>query len=121
MLERFRLYGEMFCTCYELCDGECPADVEGLQIDYDDICETLGLDADAALMIEMTDEPGEVQFTGIEVDENDMVTVGFHTGRYHASIPAIYTPTCTLRRINELLQRYFRKAARQLKLDFKED
>lgn len=121
MLERFRIFGEMFCACYELCDGDYPTDIEDFQIDYDDMCETLGLDPDAALMIEMTDEPKEVQFTGIEVSDHDMVMICFYNERYHASMPAIHTPVYTLKRINELLQRYHKEATRQLKLDFKEN
>lgn len=121
MLERFRLYGEMFCTCYELCECDCPADIEDFEIVHDEMCETLGLDADEGFMIEMTDEPDEVQFMGIQVSDGDMVMIEYHTGRYNASMPAIHTPTCTLRRINELLQRYFMEATRQQKMDFKED
>jgi len=76
MLERFRLYGEMFCTCYELCDGDDPADLDEFKIDYDtDICETLGLDPDEGYMVEMPDETEEVALQGIEIGDGDMVMI----------------------------------------------
>ena len=110
MQERFRLFCEMFCTCYELCDGDDPVDIEDFEIEYDDICETLDLDPDDAMMIEMTDESAEVQFMGIEVTDHDMVRIEFYDGRYHAAIPAIYTPVSSLKRINDLLQRYYKES-----------
>lgn len=120
MLERFRLYGEIFCTCYELCDGEYPTDIEDFEIEYDEMCEAIGFDPEAALMIEMTDEPKEVQFMGIQVSDSDMVMIEYHNERYQAAMPAIHTPLCSLKQINELLQRYAKEATRQQKLEFKE-
>lgn len=122
MLERFRLYGEMFCTCYELCDGDDPADLDEFKIDYDtDICETLGLDPDEGYMVEMPDETEDVVLQGIEIGDGDMVMIYVEGAKYPYLLPAIFTPSKTLQRVNDLLQRYAKEQLRQLRIDFKED
>ena len=81
MQERFRLFGELFCLCYELAEGDCNCDIEGFKVDFDtDICDVLDLDPDDdALRLDcgQDDEPDEVSFEGIEVNDGDMVMLGF--------------------------------------------
>ena len=110
MLERFRLYGELFCLFYELAEGDCNCDIEGFYIDFDiDICDVLDLNPDDdALRLDcgQDDEPDEVYFEDIGVDDGDMVILGFQGAKYLFRQPAIYTPSSTLQRVLDLLRRY---------------
>ena len=110
MLERFRLFGELFCLCYELAEGDCDCDIEGFKVDFDlDICDVLDLNPDddpLRLDCGQDDEPDEVDFTGIEVDDSGMVMLGFQGANYPFSQYAIATPSATLQRVLDLLRRY---------------
>lgn len=110
MLERFRLYGELFCLCYELAEGDCSCDIDGFKVDFEgDICDVLDLfPDDDALRLDcgQDDEPDEVYFEGIEVNDGDMVMLVFQGAKYPFSLPAIHTPSATLQRVLDLLRRY---------------
>ncbi|MCR5036093.1 MAG: hypothetical protein K6A73_02080 [Bacteroidales bacterium] len=109
MIERFKLMGEIYCTCYELCDGDGPTDLEGFNIEYDvEICEELERDPDEEpLLLTLSDEIHEVPFTDIEFGEPDgQLLIGVKGEKYAYQIPAEMMPSESLRRISDLLKTY---------------
>ena len=101
MLERFRLYGEIYCLLATMPDSDYMDDV---RIYIDEILDELYIDTDE-LIFDFGDEKGELE--SIEL-ENDMITVFFHgldTG-WNRGITIIRFPTDTIRKLKGLLERY---------------
>ncbi len=108
-MERFRLYGEIYCTCYELCDGDDPADLEGFRIDYvTDICEALDRDPDQEpVLVQMPDEQEEIALRGVEFDDlSGLLMIDVEGAKYPYQLPFDLTPSVTLQRVSDLLNTY---------------
>ena len=101
MLERFRLYGEIYCLLATMPDSDYMDDV---CIEIDEICDTLDIDEDD-MVFNFGDESGRLDFIEIE---DDMMTVwyyGFSDG-YNRGWTIIHFPTDTIRKLKGLLERY---------------
>ena len=101
MLERFRLYGEIYCLLATMPDSDYMDDV---RIEVDEICDTLDIDEDD-MVFNFGDESGRLD--SIEI-EDDMMTVwyyGFSDG-YNRGLTIINFPTDTIRSLKELLEKY---------------
>lgn len=101
MLERFRLYGEIYCLLATMPNSDYMDDV---RIEVDEICDTLDIDEDD-MVFNFGDESGRLDFIEIE---DDMMTVwyyGFSDG-YNRGWTIIRFPTDTIRKLKDLLERY---------------
>lgn len=101
MLERFRLYGEIYCTLATMPGNDYMCDI---RIDVDEICEVLDIDEDD-MVFNFGDESGRLDFIEIE---DGMMTVwyyGFSDG-CNRGWTIIRFPTNTIRKLNDLLERY---------------
>lgn len=101
MLERFRLYGEIYCTLATMPGNDYMDDV---RIEVDEICDVLDIDEDD-MVFNFGDESGRLDFIKIE---DDMMTVwyyGLDTG-YNRGWTIIRFPTDTIRKLKDLLERY---------------
>lgn len=101
MLERFKLYGEIYCLIASISGNDY---MDNLRIEVDDICDILDIDEDD-MVFYFGDESGRLDL--IEIEE-DMITVwyyGFSDG-YNRGLTIINFPTDTIRRLKELLEKY---------------
>lgn len=101
MLERFKLYGEIYCTLATMPGNDYMDDV---RIEVDEICDVLDIDEDD-MVFDFGDESGRLDFLEIE---DDMMTVwyyGFSDG-YNRGWTIIHFPTDTIRKLKDLLEKY---------------
>lgn len=108
MMERFRLYGEIYLLCAEI-NGDDYDDVdEDLCIDVDDIIDTLELPEDKKIMINMGSEcHGLVKWVSVEFDDNKMLCIYFKTAEgFNCGMPVIETPSEALKVVKNFLRRY---------------
>lgn len=101
MLERFRLYGEIYCTLASMPGNDYMDDI---QIEAEELWEMLNLDNND-MVFDFGEENGVLE--SIEFDD-DMISVWYHglkTGECRGST-IIRFPTKTIRKLNNLLERY---------------
>lgn len=101
MLERFRLYGEIYCTLATMPDND---DMDCLSIDASEIYDELDIDSDE-LIFDFGEEKGELHHIEIE---NEMINVWYigtsSVTCFGCSI--VQVPTGTIRKLKDLLERY---------------
>ncbi len=106
--ERFRLIGEIWLICCELADGDCRADLEDFELESYDITDYI--DEEADVEIDMGTNI-KCWFGGIDFQDGTMPNINFteewEEGRnVSCALPAIYTPSKTLKIILDLLTKY---------------
>lgn len=101
MLERFRLYGEIYCTLATMPDNDY---MDDMRIEAYQICDELDIDSDE-LNFDFDDEKGELDHIEIE---NEMISVWYigtsSVTCFGCSI--VQVPTETIRKLKSLLERY---------------
>ena len=113
--ERFRLAGEIWMLCCELCDGDCRTDIEDFTLDFDDMYEeyhdACGEELET-MRVDMGDDiKGRCWFNGVSFDYSSELSIEFieekkGLGTMRCSLPAIYTPAQTLEAVRQLLEKY---------------
>ena len=101
MLERFRLYGEIYCILATMPGNDYMDDV---RIDVDEICDVLDIDEDD-MVFNFGDESGRLDFIEIEDDMMIVWYFGFSVG-YNRGWTIIQFSTDTIRKLKDLLERY---------------
>ena len=101
MLERFRLYGEIYCLLADIPDYDYMDDI---RIEANELCEVLEIEEDD-LVFEFGEEEGMLE--NIEI-EDDIINIWYdiwETG-YRRGWTIIRFPTDTIRKLKDLLERY---------------
>lgn len=101
MLERFRLYGEIYCTLATMPGNDYMCDI---RIDVDEICDVLDIDEDD-MVFDFGDESGRLDYIEIEDDMINIWYDSWETG-YRRGWTIIRFPTETIRKLKDLLERY---------------
>lgn len=102
MLERFRLYGEIYCTLAEIEEDDGTMDyfkLEGWEI------EEMLENEKVNLIFDFGDEKGELYELNFE---EDMLMVFYTSNKDELTkgCPIIHIPTKTIRKLKDLLERY---------------
>lgn len=101
MLERFRLYGEIYCTLATMPGNDY---IDDVRIDFEEICDILDIDP-KELTFDFGEEKGVLDSIDIEYDMMSVWYYGLDTG-YGRGCTIIHFPTDTIRKLKDLLERY---------------
>ncbi len=101
MLERFKLYGEIYCTMATMPGNDYMDDV---RIDFEEICDILDIDP-KELTFDFGEEAGVLDSIDINDDMMSVWYYGLDSG-HGRGWTIIRFPTDTIRKLKDLLERY---------------
>lgn len=103
MLERFKLYGEIYCILADIPDYDYMDDI---RIEANELCEVLEIEEDD-LVFEFGEEEGMLESIEVEDDMINIWYIGWETG-YRRGWTIIQFPTETISKIKNIIERYIK-------------
>lgn len=98
MLERFKLYGEIYLLLAPVCEYD---DMDGFRIESYEIIDELGLEDAVTIQA----DGDEAMFKGIEFTE-DMLNIFYCKDNAEYSLPVIHLETESIRKVRSILEQY---------------